>query len=1314
MDFIGIAGLLKELYEAIKAATPAYNRVYNRALKKWTCNSRLRERYADNNLADFDKLVQFIKNDSSVNPGLVSFYEILLDEIKKDPETAASISAEFSIENYNIQNEIKEDVSYIRRVIDGLTSSRKCSIPKYADIDDYIPLNVTTDETDEERLMRILSGNEDNKSLCDLIVEGEKRLILFSHPQYGKSTVLAKLAFDLQQSNIYKPLLFNLRNYSSNLSLVEQTKLEQRLDNSSLSVLILDGLDELKAEHREDVVSEIAILSENFPLLNIVLSCRLSHKKVMTVSGFKSVYLKPMDWNGLSDYVRSHCADPEGFLNVAQESRIMELFYVPFFLKESVRYFEVHGRMPDDKVDIYEFFIDRAFEIDGRRKHQRSAILKLKPYLYPCLEHLAFVMLVSQRMEISPDDLVNDMEFSVEAVEALMGLSLITKGDNGELTFVHNAFKEYILAKRLAQLDIDGVRNLICFPGTEIIIPALKNVAVLLVHVIRVRYDWEASEFRAWFVEKHPDILIEVGSDCLDAISREAIFKQIYKEHKDKGLYLDYGRLKMLMNFASTRGSVDLVLSEIESSETFDVNYRNALRLAEYADFSLLSPERKSRVEDVLLSLLEKRDLPVGDYAYLSRPLINKTILSEKFLERVMQRIADTENCYLVMMVCSMAMSLGISDQCTSWVLPKAKYVRNYLENGATNVVSDYRLMEFIRSLSLPENILAALRYLLPDGRHYTDSYQEREKWDAVPGLLCKLHSLSDEQLLNRVIEVVDSSHLEHMPREVSEAFRQWFMAAAEVDGLFERRLRAVIEANQSKSSDFYAVWRMHNLLSILLSEEILNHLIEQDQDGEFEVYSVLCHLRDYSARTEQELSLIDAFGARKFPRKSSRNSYQEQFDILFDPLAFEQEIYRIFDGDSHIDYEKDIDKIYRSGHNSSVLSFLREVKDDDIVCIDDVLESFNDSEKFSVFVAGRIFHFAESSIHVSDKQKIYICELVRMLIPICDQWNNLTYHLMKLIAYYDIPLSDGEYMMCFAWSGMEIKEQTDGDMSYNHRWFMDFLYEHIVAKSLFVNGVKAALAGEFLVYSMFYEAVAEVVIRYRITELYAEFRAIVQKFEYSHKILDVMVQLLQLDDKGLRISGELFDMLSEEEKLYFIECLLRHENNELVLGEGAKVCALEYIESCYNTYSESAKQRALRILFAFGRESALEWGFAMFDECEAWLYADNFPSIVGYSGRHYERLAEYFHRATSGEQSRHSRPQPMYESISTALKNIAMESVEMLEKVKELFRSVAKEKKDFRYYNRVADELDVDFYSKNVRVPDLRQASLQYKRICV
>ena len=1312
MDFIGLAGLLNDAYELFKANTPAYSRVYNRALKRWTCNSSLRERFAGNYLADFDKLAQFIKKENAVSTGLVSFFEILSDEIKKDPETAASVSAEFSIETFKLLNETKSDITHLLKKVEELTSTRICPLPEYADVDDYIPLYVTCDETEEERMVRILSGKEENKSLVDMIVEGEKRLILFSHPQYGKSTVLAKAAFDLQQSNIYKPFLFNLRNYCSNLSLVEQTKLEQRLDASSLSVLILDGLDELKADHREDVVSEISTLSDDYPNLNIILSCRLSHKKVLTVSGFKSVYLKSMDWDALRYYVRLHCVDPEGFMKDAQNSRIMEFLYVPFFLKESVRYFEAHGRLPADKVDIYEFFIEKSFDVDGKRKPNRSAILKLRSRLYPYLEQLAFVMLVSQRMEVTPDELVSEADLSLEIVEDLMGLSLITKGNDGELTFVHNAFKEYILAKRLSRLDLDGIKRLICFQNTEIIIPALKNVAVLLVHIIRVRCDWNSSDFKSWFVAKHPDILVEVGSECLDDASREAIFLQIYDAHMAKGLYLEYGGLKMLMDFASTQGSVDFVLSEIEDSESLDVNCMNALRLAEHADFSLLSPERKSRAEDVFLSLINTRNLLVGDYAYICLPLTNKTILSENLLGRVLHTIADTENCYLITMVCSMAVTLGLSDRCVDWVLPKAKYVCNYYENGATHVVSDYRLLEFIRSLSVPRNILAAISSLLPHKTLYNESYLETQHWEVVPELLSKLSRLTEEDLLNDIIAIVDSSHLERMPRTVSEAFRHLLDSIDDVNVLFEQRFHDIVEVNKSESSDFHQVLRMHNLLSILLNEDLLNSLIDQDRENEYHVYNVLYCLRNYSSRTDEELSLIDDFCALKFPRKSTINSHQEQFDILFDRQAFVEEIYRIFSGSYHLDFKNDNNRIYMSGYNYSVISFLREIKDGDVLCLDDVLDAFNNSKKFSVFVANIIAGSTESSVSVSNDQKNHISELVHILIPLSDQWDNLFYSLIKLVVYYRIPLSNEEFMKFFVWSGVDIKEDANDDMYYKHRKFMDFLYEHIDDKSLFVNGVRAALAGELVVYSMFYESVAGVVIKYRISELYPVFRNLVERFEYSHEVLNVMVELLQLGDRGLRLSGELFDLLSEGDKLYFIEQTLYGEKKGFVLHEQVKIDALKYIESHYDAYSEQMKHRALRILFAHGRESALEWGFAMFDECETWLYADDFPPIVGYSGSHYDRLAVYFRRATSGEQSRYPRPQPMYESVSNALKSIAMESSEMLEKVKSLFRTVAEEKKEFRYYNRVADELDVDFYSKNLPIPNLSQASKLYKCI--
>lgn len=61
-------------------------------------------------------------------------------------------------------------------------------------------------------------------------------------------------------------------------------------------------------------------------------------------------------------------------------------------------------------------------------------------------------------------------------------------------------------------------------------------------------------------------------------------------------------------------------------------------------------------------------------------------------------------------------------------------------------------------------------------------------------------------------------------------------------------------------------------------------------------------------------------------------------------------------------------------------------------------------------------------------------------------------------------------------------------------------------------------------------------------------------------------------------------------------------------------------------------------------------------------------------------------------------------------LRSIAMESIEMLGKVKEVFRSVANSNRDYCYYNIIADELDTDYYSKKSPIPSLNEASRIYR----
>lgn len=1315
MDVIGLLSLMNSGYEMINSFVPKFDRVYNRALKRWTCNNHLRERFSDNYLSDFKKLINYIKDSSSVNPGVRDFFEILLNEVKADPETASILSAEFSVENYKWLSSIKDEIRLIRQDIKNLTFAKHLGCPEYHDIEDYIPLTVTVDETEDERFRRIFKRREDNKTLVDHIIDGKRRLILFSHPQHGKTTVLAKLAYDLQQSGLYLPLLFNLRNYSPTSSLENQTKLDQRLDNSSSSVLILDGLDELKEDHRDYVVSEISTISENYPLMNIVLSCRFSHKKVANVSGFDAVYLELIKYEHVKAYVHSHCNDPDTFLRSAVESSLLPFLDVPFFLKESIGYFNQYGCLPKDEISIYEHFIDRAFITDSVRKINRAGYIGVRTRLYPYVEQLAFAMMVSQRMDVSIDELAISVNNDETIVERLIGLSLITQSENGDLTFIHNSFKEFILAKKLSTLPSDKIKALVCYPETEILIPTLRNVVVLLIRILSDKSNWQVSDFKEWFICKHPDVLVEVGPECLDAKIRESVFEDIFNDHKRKGVHIDFWGSRKLMQFSSTSSSVLFILKELEEMTSWDVNCMNALKLAEYADFSLISDKDCSRAKDIFLSMLRLDNLSIKDYGYVTLPFINKSIISSDFLEQTLSVVGDTQNCYLIKMVCSMAISLSLSDNYASWVLTKAKFVHDYYENGLNHIISDHELLEFVRSLRNPEHVLNFLDYFLSDKKYSEETLFANERTELIPDLLNVLKLYRSDSLVRRLISIIDNCDFDKISLKVNTALRLYFETVTDVNALFGQRLQNIIEYMHTDSPDYFVQERLHNLLSILLTKDNVAHLMERDVEGNFDIYNVVCRLCEYSSRTEEELSVFSDYKNLKYPCVSYEGRIQKEFDILFDQGDFKEEILRIFDGKTHVDFSQDELRWWRGLYNPSVIWFLRQsVDDNDVVSIDDVMHLFNDREKFLVYRINRLLHYFSDKVKVSDTQRNEIEKAVISLLPVCNSYINLAYCLIQIVVYYQVELTEVEFQILFPWSGFNIQErQLYNGISYGNRKFIDYIYDHIQDKSLLEKWIRSAILKEFSVSDSFYETSARFIITHRVVGLYKCFRELLLMFKYDYEKLNIAVELLGLGEDGYLISQTLLDLLSEEDKLSYYEHLLLCENKDLNLLSDMTAQSIQYIEDNYNDYSEQIKQRALKILFAYGRESALKWGLDMLDNCDGWIYADPFPSISGFSGRHFDDLARYFIRATKGKRDSYPRPRPMYESVSSALKDIAMESPMMLEKVKSLFRDVAKCNADFSYYNKVADELNVDYYSRHVTPPDFHRAFESYQRIC-
>lgn len=1315
--------LLKGGYELIKSRIPAFDFAYNRALQKWTVNRSLREKWADNYLSDYDKLVKYIQEPNSVSPAFRDFFDILYNEVKNDPQVSIILNTDFTNEVYQLSKQIKEDIENIREEQDkqigilmdirsmlfSLTQFTPTIVHEYEDIEGYIPLKIRREETEQDTYKRLFHGKDSSKSIEDLIIEGNKRLILFSAPQYGKTTVLAKLAFDLQQSGLYRPFLFNLRNYSSASSLENQTKLSERLDNSASSVLILDGLDELKEADRDNVISEISIISLNYPLMNIILSCRLSHKTVITVNGFEDIYLQSMSYDNLVTYIQCHCSDPETFLSNARDSQIMQFLPIPFFLKESISYFETHKSIPLDKVTIYEYFINRCFQEDKQRKIARAGLVSPKARLNKHLEHIAFSMLTSQQMEISADELFEDLNISCDVIEELIGISLITKGDNSGFSFIHNAFKEYILAKKLSALDFALIKQLVCYPGTDIIIPALKNAVVLTIHLISKSPLWDESDFRKWFIEKDPWLLIEVGPECLDESTREMIFIGIYNDYKRKGLHIDYGRVQSLMRFSSTQQTTRQIVSEIENSESIDVNCMNALKLAEYTDFSLLSERELEHAKKVFLALLKLEEQRIAKYSYICFPFYNSSLLTPEFLEEVKQQINDTTNCYLIQIICSMSVSLGLADEYLDWALSKAEYVRNYEDDGATHVVSDHELMEHIRALRKSQNIIKALRYILPSEKYHVRAQYEKDRLYIIPNLLSSLLLKQDDRTWLEVVSIIDTSDINRMPRNISEAFCHYLKNSTNTNTLFENRLQEVVELDKEDEKDYFAFMQMHNLLSILMTEERLRSIIEADKKGYYNASNIMFRMREYSARNEKELTLISEYLAKKFPVQYAESAIQKEFNILFDREAFKDEIIKIFNGSETLDFGRDSRRIYLRDYNSSVIWFLQELTEtSEIINLDDALNIFNDTDQFSIYVAAKI-PASPDRIVVSQPQYSEIVRIVRSHLSTYKSRINPC-HLISIIVNYGIKLTDEELISLLAWSGVETRDPNYDGISATNRPFIDYIYEHIENRSLIVNEVNEVLLTDAPDFLSFYESIAKYIIKYRVSELYGAFRDIILRFSSEYAKINITVKLLELGDIGYEIAMSYIDLLSETDRLCFYEHLLLYENKCLVLTDKIIKESIEYINVNYDNYTNHMKQRAVKIFFAYGMEVALDRGIEMFDNDDTWIFVEHFPSTTKFSGKHFEKLAIYFQRATEKRDRSMPRPQPMYESIASTLRSIAMESIEMLGKVKEVFRCVANSNRDYCYYNIIADELDTDYYSKKTPIPSLNEASRLYR----
>lgn len=173
---------------------------------------------------------------------------------------------------------------------------------------------------------------------------GEGRtLLILGDPGAGKTTMLLKLTRDLitqteQDLNRPIPVVFNLSSWANKQQKIAAWLVDELQSHYGVSkslgkawvhdqqlLLLLDGLDEVKAKYRETCVQAINQFMQNYGLTEIVVCSRIKdYEALSTLLQLRNaIYVQPLTAEQINQYLDKTGEQLQGVKTLLQEDTAM-------------------------------------------------------------------------------------------------------------------------------------------------------------------------------------------------------------------------------------------------------------------------------------------------------------------------------------------------------------------------------------------------------------------------------------------------------------------------------------------------------------------------------------------------------------------------------------------------------------------------------------------------------------------------------------------------------------------------------------------------------------------------------------------------------------------------------------------------------------------------------------------------------------------------------------------------------------------------------------------------------------------------------
>ncbi len=730
----------------------------------------------------------------------------------------------------------------------------------------YLPRTVSTIASDEMH-------QKQSGPLESFFTSRNRKIILFGDAQSGKTSELEHLAevFEKMSSNYVVPFL--LYKYQGDKSLEEQIPIPKLFPEGSRPCFLLDGLDEVKEAWKNKVLSEIVDLSEVFNSACFLITCRTNYesslRRMKRLHSFLKLRLDGLDFGFVREYFRLHADEPERLFEQVINYKYGFIRANPFFLKEVVCFFNEKRTLPLNKADIHEYFVDKALDIEAEKHYtNRVSALREKISWESFLGELAFCLVDCQQMEASLADLIGAFPSIADEPLDLSSCPLLRVTKDDKVSFIHNAFREYLAAVSMKELDFKSIMNVVCYPNTDTLIPSWIQVLMFLLPILKKTESKSYDELLSWMLTHYVNLVVRCGGDFIEESVRTRVFRELYQS--------DWGDTDTLMRFANTKESIDLVIQQIKDGDLRMFRYLSA------ADLSFRSPEELEWLRDKALEIIEDKDKRDGrdiyDVFYWTSPFENNALKSHRALESLVRISDGTGDDFLCSATMEVIAYLGLEDKYANYIFRNQDFIDTIC--GA--------FLAFKEEKNIRRALMVVLKGEIPFKINALEQLYE--------GLVKKLTSGDQDRMVKSMLSILDEIRdYPYMLEEYGFLYMKWFLAnnmdTVALADQYLGEMRTILSERYKRGDDRFQYEeynRCSSVLALLINKTVCKRKIKGDETGSLNSEIILnCVLSNPF--------LVDT-QMKYHPWEISCDLTQQAIDSLFDKETMREEIREIYE----------------------------------------------------------------------------------------------------------------------------------------------------------------------------------------------------------------------------------------------------------------------------------------------------------------------------------------------------------------------------------------------------------------------------------